>query len=133
MYQQYIVNMMNSCVICQENDNLLNYNHGCGKYHIHEACLYKWKSINGNKCVTCQNKVNDYDKVISNQLQIVIKIPTNVVVPQGAVISQGMIEYKKKLCQKRAIWGTIIVIIAIIVLFGILSPLMIHLFKKLNV
>lgn len=115
--------MSEICIICREDNNLVEYNHGCGIYHIHEACLYKWNVINKNKCVTCSGKIDDINKVINNN-QTVINIPNNIIVPEN----QNMIAYKKKLCCKRAVCGLLLVLIPTIILFGILSPLMVHLF-----
>lgn len=44
---------MNTCVVCLETDNLVEYDH-CGLYHVHEECLDLWKK---DECIICRQKI----------------------------------------------------------------------------
>ena len=44
------------CVICQEPNNLIEYNH-CGRIHIHPKCLLRWTSKKNNSCVLCRKNI----------------------------------------------------------------------------
>jgi len=47
----------NNCIICLGTDEpLLNYEHTCGRYTIHEPCLQTWLKDN-NDCFICREKI----------------------------------------------------------------------------
>lgn len=48
------MNKMNECFICLENDNLIDYNHECGKYKIHNECLKNWHIKKNYVCPICR-------------------------------------------------------------------------------
>ena len=44
------------CIICQEPNNLIEYNH-CGRMHIHPTCLLRWTSQKNNSCILCRKHI----------------------------------------------------------------------------
>lgn len=55
------------CILCEDKDNLINYEHDCGNYNIHKNCLIEWYKIQGNICFLCRkiNKnIDEYKKNI---------------------------------------------------------------------
>lgn len=52
---------MYECIICHQNDNLIEYNH-CGSFFVHYKCLYKWYEHEGHVCFICRKyDDNAYD------------------------------------------------------------------------
>ena len=44
---------MNTCIVCLESNNLIEYDH-CGLYYVHEECLDKWEK---DECIICRQKI----------------------------------------------------------------------------
>ena len=62
------------CIICQDNSNseLINYEHNCGKYKIHQECLDKWFINNSTSCIICRENI-----INNSPTNSLTKSPTN--------------------------------------------------------
>ena len=47
------------CIFCQDNMNspLIEYEHTCGKYKIHQKCLDNWFLSNNISCIICRENI----------------------------------------------------------------------------
>jgi len=69
------------CIVCYEKQNAINYTHKCGKYKIHESCLYNWLSLHNDQCITCREELNTHDFVLTddNGKEIKFDLPKEII------------------------------------------------------
>lgn len=61
----------NECIFCQDetiDSPLVNYEHNCGKYLIHQKCLDNWFLKNNQSCIICRNNILSSDESISDDI-----------------------------------------------------------------
>lgn len=78
--EKYIIEIEDECIFCQEtSSDLIDYEHSCGKYKIHQECLNNWFELNKTSCIICRKDIltpeNSPDKYsISNYRQYIIAL-----------------------------------------------------------
>lgn len=58
------------CIICQDNDFdniIINYNHTCGNYKVHQNCLDEWFKEKRDNCFVCRKNIIE-DDIINNNI-----------------------------------------------------------------
>ena len=59
------------CVYCLGiEEKLINYEHNCGKYKIHQKCLDEWMSEYGTSCIICRKDILDNSTSTPNEPNI---------------------------------------------------------------
>jgi hypothetical protein len=77
--EKYIIEI-EECIFCQESSSdLIDYEHSCGRYKIHQECLNNWFELNKTSCIICrkdiltpENSPNKYN--ISDSQQYLIQL-----------------------------------------------------------
>ncbi len=54
-----INDITDDCIFCQDksNNELINYEHTCGIYKIHQECLDRWFMLNSTSCIICRENI----------------------------------------------------------------------------
>tara|TARA_B100000902_G_scaffold381837_1_gene418823 strand:- start:1991 stop:2368 length:378 start_codon:yes stop_codon:yes gene_type:complete len=67
------------CIFCQDNTNskLINYEHTCGKFKIHQECLDKWFIKNSTSCIICRENIINNSPTNNHQIETSIYSPIN--------------------------------------------------------
>ena len=76
----YIIEIEEECIFCQEPSlDLIEYEHTCGRYKIHQECLDKWFESNKTSCIICRKDIltpenSPINSDLSNREQYIIAI-----------------------------------------------------------
>jgi hypothetical protein len=55
---KYVLEIEEECIFCQEpSPDLIEYEHTCGRYKIHQECLDKWFESNKTSCIICRKDI----------------------------------------------------------------------------
>lgn len=67
------------CIFCQDNTNskLIDYEHTCGKFKIHQECLDKWFIKNNTSCIICRDNIINNSPINSTEVETSIFSPIN--------------------------------------------------------
>lgn len=75
--EKYIIEI-EECIFCQESSSdLINYEHSCGRYKIHQECLNNWFELNKTSCIICRKDIltpENSPNNISNSQQYFIQL-----------------------------------------------------------
>ena len=91
---------MTECIYCNENDNLIIYEHTCGKYYIHQECLDKWFYKHGVDCIICRNNIieNDNQNIeepVNQSIQNLEIIPSNLPEPNLEILPPNLENHQR--------------------------------------
>ena len=70
-----INDITDDCIFCQDksNNKLINYEHTCGIYKIHQECLDRWFMLNSTSCIICRENI-----IESSSSSLGLSFPINV-------------------------------------------------------
>ena len=67
---------MEQCIICLESEGkILDYEHTCGKYKVHEKCMFDWLAKNNCECLVCRKKIitEEEEREIRDEYNIIVQ------------------------------------------------------------